>query len=69
MDKKGYTRAGYKYLILDDCWQSPSRMWDLDMKQRLYPDYKRFPNMASLVQSVRNYIFSFINESKQKNNN
>lgn len=46
----GYSDAGYKYIILDDCWQSVTRTWD----DRLIADPNRFPNqMRDLALYVR----------------
>lgn len=40
MVKGGYLAAGYNYLMIDDCWQAPTR----DADDRLQADPKRFPN-------------------------
>ncbi|KAK7874139.1 hypothetical protein R5R35_004680 [Gryllus longicercus] len=37
---EGYAEAGYKYVIIDDCWLSKKR----DSKERLQPDPERFPH-------------------------
>lgn len=53
MTTGGYSEVGYKYVILDDCWQSPTRTWD----ERLIADPNRFPNqMRDLALYVRNSI-------------
>ena len=40
MVKKGFLKAGYEYIIVDDCWLSHER----DQNGELQPDPKRFPS-------------------------
>ncbi|XP_065201107.1 alpha-N-acetylgalactosaminidase-like isoform X2 [Planococcus citri] len=52
----GYSDAGYKYIILDDCWQSATRTWD----DRLIADPNRFPNqMRDLALYMHNRGLKF----------
>lgn len=44
-----FQAAGYKYVVIDDCWMDGNR----DSKKRLQADLKRFPNgMANLISYV-----------------
>ena len=53
MVKSGFQAAGYKYVILDDCWQAKSR----DKDGHLQADPKRFPaGMKALADYVRKYF-------------
>lgn len=45
----GYLEAGYKYIIIDDCWASKQR----DNNSRLQPDPDRFPNG---IKDLADYI-------------
>nr|XP_022920565.1 alpha-N-acetylgalactosaminidase-like [Onthophagus taurus] len=47
----GYLKAGYEYIIVDDCWMSNKR----DSENRLQPDPIRFP---SGIKSLANYVQS-----------
>ena len=40
MVQKGFLKAGYEYIIVDDCWLSHER----DQNGELQPDPKRFPS-------------------------
>ena len=49
MQKSGLADAGYKYVNIDDCWQSSAR----DADGRLQGDYSTFPNgIRALVDRV-----------------
>lgn len=37
---QGLLDAGYRYLVIDDCWSEKKR----DDKGRLVPDHNKFPN-------------------------
>ena len=48
-EKDGYKEAGYKYIIIDDCWSSKQR----DKEGNLVPDPAKFPGgMKALVDYV-----------------
>ena len=50
MVSKGFLKAGYEYIIVDDCWLSHER----DSNGELQPDPKRFPSgMKALGDYVR----------------
>lgn len=48
---KGMQKAGYKYIVIDDCWESPNR----DSLGNLVPDPVKFPNG---LKAVGYYIHS-----------
>ena len=63
MITEGYAEAGYKYVIIDDCWASKER----DQYGRLQPDPIRFPSgMKALADYVSNYAFNKLRERKVK---
>lgn len=47
----GYLEAGYKYLVIDDCWLATKR----DSNNRLQPDKDRFP---SGIRALADYVHS-----------
>ncbi|CAH0551476.1 unnamed protein product [Brassicogethes aeneus] len=49
MAADGYLKAGYEYVMIDDCWASKER----DSNNRLQPDPKRFP---SGIKALADYI-------------
>jgi alpha-N-acetylgalactosaminidase len=49
MERDGFLRAGYEYVIIDDCWLAKSR----DSSGRLQPDPTRFPNG---IRALADYI-------------
>ncbi|KAL1502109.1 hypothetical protein ABEB36_007302 [Hypothenemus hampei] len=51
MVSDGYLKAGYEYIIIDDCWSEKSR----DSKNRLQADLERFPNG---IKELADYIHS-----------
>ncbi|MCF7848620.1 MAG: glycoside hydrolase family 27 protein [Kiritimatiellales bacterium] len=52
--KHKLAEAGYKYLVIDDCWQAK----ELGGKGELLPDPKKFPNgIPALVKHVRSRGF------------
>lgn len=52
----GYLQAGYRYLILDDCWQNANRSYGA-----LYADPSRFPEgMYLLVDDVKLDTYKYI---------
>ena len=51
MADEGYLEAGYRYLILDDCWMEKSR----DSEGRLVPSKAKFPNG---IRPVIDYVHS-----------
>lgn len=56
----GYAQAGYKYVVIDDCWMKKNRTAD----GRLQADEKRFPRgikaLADYV-SLLNFILKIKN--------
>lgn len=56
MKTGGYLKAGYEYLVIDDCWMSQSRnIWG-DLQE----DKRRFPNgMTNLIQYVKKLGLKF----------
>ena len=48
---EGYAEAGYKYIIVDDCWLAKER----DAYGRLQPDPQRFP---SGIKALADYVCS-----------
>ena len=48
---KGLAEAGYKYVIMDDCWSQRTR----DDRGRLVPDPDKFPNG---IKEVADYVHS-----------
>jgi len=57
MVKEGYLKAGYEYIIIDDCWLAPER----DGKGRLQPDPERFP---SGIKTLADYVSTFPDMSR-----
>lgn len=57
MVSEGYTDAGYKYVIIDDCWLANTR----DKDGKLQPDPLRFPSgIKDLADYVSiQWIFTF----------
>ena len=50
MVSQGYLAAGYRYLVIDDCWS----LRDRDENGRLVPDPQKFPNgMKDLAPDTR----------------
>ena len=45
----GFQKAGFEYLVVDDCWQSRTR----DAQGHLQPDKDRFP---SGIKSLGDYV-------------
>ena len=48
----GYLDAGYKYVIVDDCWLEKTR----DTKDQLQADHQRFPNGMKALADYVSYI-------------
>ena len=56
MKEKGYLEAGYKYIVIDDCWSLRER----DENGRLVPDPEKFPHgMRDLADYVHSLGFKF----------
>ena len=56
MKEKGYLEAGYRYIVIDDCWSLRER----DAQGRLVPDPKKFPNgMKAVADAVHELGFLF----------
>ena len=51
MASKGFKKAGYEYIIIDDCWLDRER----SSEGKLRPDPKRFP---SGIKALADYIHS-----------
>ncbi len=51
--KKGFHKAGYEYIIIDDCWLDHKR----DQNGKLIPDPGRFP---SGIKALADYVMSNI---------
>ena len=51
MASKGFKKAGYEYIIIDDCWLDRER----SPEGKLRPDPKRFP---SGIKALADYIHS-----------
>ena len=51
MKEKGYLDAGYRYIIIDDCWSLKER----DSRGRLVPDPAKFPEG---MKAVSDYVHS-----------
>ena len=49
MAADGYAKAGYKYIIIDDCWLAKNRTVD----GKLQPDPARFP---SGIKALADYV-------------
>ena len=49
--KQGFDKAGYEYLIIDDCWLDHKR----DANGKLQPDSDRFP---SGIKALADYVSS-----------
>lgn len=50
MVSDGYLKAGYEYIIVDDCWSAMER----DEEDRLVADPIRFP---SGMKALADYVF------------
>lgn len=57
MAKEGYLKAGYQYIIIDDCWLAPDR----DAKGRLQPDPARFPSGIKALADFVSFFGTFCN--------
>ncbi len=56
MKEKGYLDAGYRYIVIDDCWSLKER----DSQGRLVPDPAKFPHgMKALADYVHGLGFRF----------
>ena len=56
MKEKGYLAAGYRYIVIDDCWSLKER----DGEGRLVPDPAKFPHgMKDLADYVHSLGFKF----------
>ena len=56
MKDKGYLDAGYRYIVIDDCWSLMER----DAQGRLVPDPAKFPHgMKALADYVHDLGFRF----------
>jgi len=56
MKEKGYLKAGYQYIVIDDCWSLKER----DSEGRLVPDPAKFPRgMKDLADYVHSLGFKF----------
>ena len=56
MKEKGYLEAGYRYIVIDDCWSLKER----DGEGRLVPDPAKFPHgMKDLADYVHGLGFKF----------
>ena len=56
MKEKGYLKAGYQYIVIDDCWSLKER----DSEGRLVPDPEKFPHgMKDLADYVHSLGFKF----------
>ncbi len=56
MKEKGYLDAGYRYIVIDDCWSLHER----DAEGRLVPDPEKFPRgMKDLADYVHSLGFLF----------
>ena len=56
MKDKGYLDAGYRYIVIDDCWSLMER----DAQGRLVPDPAKFPRgMKALSDDVHELGFLF----------
>lgn len=56
MVRRGLASAGYKYVVVDDCWQAPER----DAQGRLQADPERFPSgMRALADHVHSMGLKF----------
>lgn len=51
MVEKGFHKAGYEYIIIDDCWLDHKR----SPEGKLQPDPKRFPNG---IKALADYVHS-----------
>ncbi len=52
MVEKGLLKAGYEYLVIDDCWSERKRDPQTD---RIIPDHEKFPNG---MKAVSDYVHS-----------
>ena len=56
MKEQGYLDAGYRYIVIDDCWSLRER----DSEGRIVPDPAKFPNgMKDLADYVHSLGFKF----------
>ena len=56
MVSKGFLKAGYEYIIVDDCWLSHER----DHNGELQPDPERFPSGMKALGDYVSYRISSI---------
>ena len=55
MVSKGFLKAGYEYIIVDDCWLSHER----DHNGELQPDPERFPSGMKALGDYVSYRISY----------
>ncbi len=55
MVSKGFLKAGYEYIIIDDCWLAMHR----DEEGNLQPDHERFPSGIKALADYVRRIFNF----------